>query len=53
VIAEAEQANEHDDKQEDVRHKRNDHGNFGGLYVAENHAGAGERIPDSVDLLRR
>ena len=33
VIAQAKQANEHDDKQEDVRNKRDDHCHFGGLDV--------------------
>jgi len=53
VVAEADQANEHDDKQEDVRRKRNGHGNFGGLHVVEHHAGGGRRIPFSADLSRR
>ena len=53
VGAEADQANEHDDKQEDVRHKCKDHGNFGGLHVVDHHAGAGRSVPSSPDLSRR
>ena len=51
VAAKAEQADEHDDKQEDVRNKCDDHGDFGGLEV-ERHAGASVIIPYIVDLSR-
>jgi hypothetical protein len=51
VAAKVEQANEHDDKQEHVRNKRDDHGDFGGLEV-ERHAGASVVIPYIVELLR-
>jgi hypothetical protein len=41
VTAKAEQSNEHDDKQEHVRNKRDDHCHFGGLDVERLTGGTG------------
>jgi len=51
VATKAEEASEHDDKQEDVRNKRADHGELGGLEV-DCPAGASEIIPSLVKLLK-
>jgi hypothetical protein len=49
VIAPAEQANEHDDKQEDVRNKRDNHRHFGGLNV-DRLAGPAGNFPYIAEL---
>lgn len=49
VIAQAEQASEHNDKQEDVHNKRDDHCHFGGLDV-ESLAGAAGSFPYIAEL---
>jgi hypothetical protein len=49
VTAKTEEANEHDDKQEDVCNKRDDHGDLRGLEV-ERRAGANGIVPFLADL---
>ena len=49
VIAPAEQTNEHDDKQEDVRNKCDNHRHFGGLNV-DRHAGPTGDFPYIAEL---
>jgi len=51
VTAKAEEASEHDDKQEDVRHKRADHGELGGLEV-DRSAGTSGIVPSLAELLK-
>ena len=47
MTVKAEQANEHDDKQEDVRKKRDDHRHSGGLDVDHFTGAAGKLLPVS------
>ena len=51
MTAKAEEASEHDDKQEDVRHKRADHGELGGLEV-DRSAGTSGIVPSLAELLK-
>jgi hypothetical protein len=51
VATKAEQADEHDGKQENVRNKCDDHGDFGGFEVGRL-AGANRIIPSIAELLR-
>jgi len=50
VATEAEQADEHDGKQENVRSKCDDHGDFGGFEVGRL-AGTNRIIPSIAELL--
>jgi hypothetical protein len=49
VPAHNDQAGEHDENQEDIRHNRNDHGNFNALGIWH-HAHAALRHPSRVKL---
>ena len=51
VTTKAEEASEHDDKQEDVRNKRDSHGDPGGLEV-DRRAGASKIVPSIAELLK-
>ena len=51
MTAKAEEASEHDDKQEDVRNKRDDHGDLCGLEV-DRRAGANGIVPFLAELLK-
>jgi hypothetical protein len=49
MTVKAEQANEHDDKQEDVGKKRDDVCHYNGLEV-DHHTGAARRQPSMLEL---
>jgi len=51
VTAKAKEPSEHDNKQEDVRSKRADHGELGGLEVNRS-AGASGIVPSLMELLK-
>lgn len=51
VAAKAEEASEHDNKQEDVRNKRDDHGDLCGLEV-DRRAGTNGTVPFLAELLK-